>query len=80
MKGELHFSVAFFNIRKEDTAAFAIPSPWPLNAPAAINDGLVVPLDLEHPPVLLDGNRCIPFLLSILLGLTTSCLLLHYFT
>lgn len=72
MKGELHLSVAFFNIGKEDSSAISIASPRSLNAPAAIDDGLVVPLDLEHPPVLLDGNGCIPFLLSVLLGLTTS--------
>jgi hypothetical protein len=80
MKSELHLSVSLFNIRKEYTTATAKPSPDPLNAPAAIDYCLVVPLDLEHPPVLLDGNRCIPFLLSVLLGLTTSWLLVHYFT
>ena len=36
MKGELHFSVAFFDIRKENTAATAKATPDPLNAPAAI--------------------------------------------
>jgi hypothetical protein len=46
MKGELHLSVAFFNIGKEDSSAIAIASPRSLNAPAAIDDGLIVPLDL----------------------------------
>ena len=75
MKGKLHFSIALFNIRKKDSSPTAKAAPHSLNAPAAIDDRLVVPLDLEHPPILLDSDCCIPFLLSVLLGLTTSSLL-----
>lgn len=33
---------------------------------------LVIPLDLEHPPVGLDGDGCEAFFLSLLLSLTNS--------
>ena len=72
MKSKLHFGVAFFDVSKEDTAALTITSPNSLNAPAALDDGLIMPLNLEHSPVLLDSNCSIPFFLSVLLGLTIS--------
>jgi len=41
-----------------------------LYEPAAFQNGVIVPLDLEHPPVLLDVDGGLALLLPPLLGLT----------
>jgi hypothetical protein len=45
-----------------------------LNEPAAFQNGVIVPLDLEHPPVLLDVDCGLALLLPPLLGLTNILL------
>lgn len=45
-----------------------------LNEPAAFQNGVIVPLDLEHPPVLLDVDGGLALLLPPLLGLTNMLL------
>ena len=47
-----------------------------LYEPAAFQNGVVVPLDLEHPPVLLDVDCGLALLLPPLLGLTNMPLLI----
>jgi hypothetical protein len=45
-----------------------------LNEPAAFQNGVIVPLDLEHPPVLLDVDCGLALLLPPLLCLTNMLL------
>ena len=45
-----------------------------LNEPATFQNGVVVPLDLEHPPVLLNVDCGLSLLLPPLLGLTNMLL------
>jgi len=45
-----------------------------LYEPAAFQNGVIVPLDLEHPPVLLDVDGGLALLLPPLLGLTNMLL------
>jgi hypothetical protein len=45
-----------------------------LNEPAAFQNSVIVPLDLEHPPVLLNVNGGLALLLPPLLGLTNMLL------
>ena len=45
-----------------------------LYEPAAFQNGVIVPLDLEHPPILLDVDGGLALLLPPLLGLTNMLL------
>jgi hypothetical protein len=70
MESHLHFNVALFDVGEENSPALAAATPDPLNEATAFDYGLIVPLDLEHPPVLLDVYCRVPLLLTVLLGLT----------
>ena len=69
-EGHLHVLAAVLNALEEDAPALDEASEGTLNQPAAPLNFLVVPLNLEHPPVLLDVDCCLPLLVPPLLGLT----------
>lgn len=46
-----------------------------LNEPATFQNGVVVPLDLQHPPVLLNVDGSLALFLPPLLGLTNILLI-----
>lgn len=59
---------------EEHHPALVIATVDSLNEPAAFQNGVIVPLDLEHPPVLLDVDGGLALLLPPLLGLTNMLL------
>jgi hypothetical protein len=59
-----------FLLMKEYQPALVIPTVDSLDESAAFQNGVIVPLDLKHPPILLNAYGCIPLLLSPLLSLT----------
>lgn len=71
-ESDLHVLIALLGLSKEYQTSLVVPSKYPLNDAAAPQDLVVIPLNLEHPPVLLDVNRSQTLLVSPLLGLTTS--------
>lgn len=70
-EGHLHVLTAVLNALEEDEAALDEAAEGSLNEPAAPLNFLVVPLDFEHPPILLDVNRGLSLLVPPLLGLAT---------
>jgi hypothetical protein len=75
VEGHLMSLAEFLLLMNENQSALVIATIHTLNKSAAFQNGMIVPLDLEHPPVLLYGNCGIPFLLSILLCLTISSII-----
>jgi len=57
-ESHLHLLVAVFHLSEEDHASLMASTVHTLNEPTAFLDAVVVPLDLKHPPVLLDVYRC----------------------
>ena len=57
-----------------------VPPENPLHEPARIQYFLEIPLNLKHPPVLLNGNSRIPLLHPILLRLSTLSIIHPQFT
>jgi len=71
-ESHLHVLAAVLDALEEDAPALDEASECTLDKPTAPLNFLVVPLNLEHPPVLLDINRCLPLLVPPLLGLADS--------
>lgn len=71
-EGQLHLDVALLKVLKEHHSALLEASVNSLNELAAADYSLIVPLDLEHPPVLLDVDGRLPLLLPVFLCLTTQ--------
>ena len=69
-EGHLHVFAAVLDAFKEDATALDKASEGTLNQPAAPLNFFVVPLDLEHAPVLLDVDRRLPLFIPPLFGLT----------
>lgn len=59
---------------EEHHPALVVATVDSLNEPATFQNGVVVPLDLEHPPVLLNVDCGLTLLLPPLLGLTNMLL------
>jgi len=70
MKSQFHFNVALLDVGKENYFALAFSTQHSLNASDAFLNVLIVSLDLEHAPVLLEADRSISFLLMVLIGFT----------
>ena len=64
--------VAGLNFVKEDHSTLVVASVDSLDEPTTFQNGVVMPFNLKHTPVLLDANGSISFLLPILLSLTKS--------
>jgi hypothetical protein len=76
IEGHLLGLTEFLLLMEEHHSAFVIASVNPLNKSAAFQNGVIVPLDLEHPPILLYCDSSIPLLLPPLLCLATPTLTL----
>ena len=70
MESHLHVNIELLDAGKENASTFAISTPHSLDAATALNDGLEVPFNFEHTPVLLYVNCSISLLLAILFSLT----------
>jgi hypothetical protein len=70
VEGHLHLLAPLFYPAKEHHASFNETTEHPLNEATTFQNGVVVPLDFEHAPVLLDGPRCQPLLIPPSLALT----------
>ena len=70
IESDLHILIALLDARKEHASALAEAPPCPLNAATASLYELIVPLDLEHSPVLLNRYCRISLLLTVFLRLT----------
>lgn len=66
----LHFLIASLDLLKEYHSAFDEAAEHPLDQTAAFQNFVIVPLHLEHPPVLLNLNGAECFLISPFFGLT----------
>jgi hypothetical protein len=69
-KRHLLRSFVFLLFSEEPHPAFGMPSVYALDESATFENSLVIPLNFEHPPVLLDVNRSGPFFFSVLLSLS----------
>ena len=74
IEGHLLGLTEFLLLTEEHHSALVIASVNSLNESAAFQNGVIVPLDLEHPPILLYRDSSISFLLAPLLCLATSTL------
>ena len=72
VEGHLLVLAEFLLLTEEHHTALVVPAVHTLYESAALENGVVVPLDFEHPPVLLDVNRSLALLLPPLLCLTNS--------
>lgn len=80
-EGHLHLFTALLCALEEDLAAIAKAPECTLNESAAPLNFFIVPLDLEHSPILLDVNSRLSLLVSPLLGLASIfSLYLSYLT
>jgi hypothetical protein len=69
-EGHLHFLISLLGLSEEHKAALQAASEHSLDETAAFQNAVVVPLDLEHAPVLLDVDSGEALLVPPLLGLT----------
>ena len=70
VKGHLHRLVLTLNSLEEDSSPLLVTPEDSLHKATAFQNGVVVPLNLEHAPVLLDVDSCFFFLITPLLTLT----------
>ena len=54
VEGHLLALTELLLLTEEHHPALVVAAVDPLNEPAAFQNGVIVPLNLEHPPVLLD--------------------------
>ena len=74
---ELHLFVEVFKLSLSEIPFSANEPPEdPLNEPACIEYGLIVPFDFQHPPVLLYVNCCLLLFVSVLLCLSIITVLI----
>ena len=74
IESQLLLLIKFLNLLKEDHPALVIAAVYALYEPATFQNSLIIPLDFEHSPVLLDVNCRCTFLLTPFLGLTRESL------
>jgi hypothetical protein len=68
----LHILIDFLHWGEEHPATFLRASEYSLDDPATFQDGLIVPLDFQHPPVLLDLNCSLAIFNSWFLSFTKN--------
>lgn len=68
----LHFLISLLSLSEEHQTALQVAPEYSLDETAAFQNAVVVPLDLEHAPVLLDVNSGQSLLVPPLLGLTSN--------
>ena len=71
-KSHLHMVVPLLSFPKEDYLSLVVASVHSLNKTAAFQNFVIVPLNLEHPPNLLDVNCSQTFLIPPLFSLTSE--------
>ena len=75
IEGHLMRLTEILLLMKEHQPALVIATVHALDESAAFQNRVIVPLDFEHPPILLDGDGGIPLLLPPLLGLTIGLII-----